>query len=641
MAGIFVTFRIIFIFDTFSTFSKMKKTLILFFYTLIVSFIATAQIPKKRLPQNINVPTYSHVFPSLSGDGNQMIYLTDYTNEDGFETRYTYKTGAEVWADPEPIPSINRPSLDHTGSFCLSYDGNFVVFSSRRSPGIGNYDIWISEKNGNRWSQPKNPGKPLNSSGHEGNPSLSPDGKSIYFMRCEAMDNTEKRNCQLYVSHRISAIRWSEPEALPDYINTGHETTPRILADNKTLIFASGRSGGKGKMDLYSTSLNQNTWTKPKSLSFINTDQNDEFITVPARGDIIYFSGTYRDKYNIFKAIIPEEFRAQKVLMLTGMVTYDDGQKPSDDVLIQAFDLSTGEVFTTTKLKKNDDSYTIFLPEGTSYDVSAFPQKGGHTYQSQFFDLSDMLIARKEQLSISLLAIKSGMSMPLSTIRFEDYSAVLRDDSNIEIKRIIGFLKKNPGSRIEIGAFIDQVYSDTIPSNDLTEVIADTVFFQIQKEDDLAINDSLENDFPDREADEVLNNYDTLADTFDSLANVNLAVSDSMPAYPASPAGGRTDMDFEDIETEFETPISPLDSIQALGYELFEETEIFESYMIINYTYHNDRTQMQAEALMNKLIDSGVPANLMEAKGYGDDWLEDRASEERNYWIELKILGAL
>ena len=606
----------------------MNKALNLIFYTLTISCIATAQVPKKRLPQNINVPTYSHIFPSLSGDGNQMIYLTDYTNEDGFETRYTYKTGAEVWADPEPIPSINRPNLDHTGSFCLSYDGNFVVFSSRRSPGIGNYDIWISEKTGNRWSQPKNPGKPLNSPGHEGNPSLSPDGKSIYFMRCEAMDKTKKRSCKLYVSHRILSTRWSEPEALPDYINTGNETTPRILADNKTLVFASGRSGGKGMMDLYSTTLDHTTWTKPKSLSFLNTDQNDEFISIPARGDIIYFSGTYRDKYNIFKAIIPEEFRAQKVLMLTGTVTYDDGQKPSEDVLIQAFDLSTGEVFTTTKLKQNDDSYTIFLPEGTSYDVSAFPQKGGHTYQSQFFDLSEMLIARKEQLSIPLLKLKSGMSMPLSTIRFENYSAVLTNDSNIEIKRIIGFLKKNPGIRIEIGTYIDLVYTDTIPSNDLTEVIADTVFFQIQKEDSLAANESVENDFLDGGPDELLIDNDTIVDSFDSLAYFDsddgLATSDSM--------------EFESIEIEFQTGLSPKDSIMALGYELFEEAETFENYLKINFTYHNDRTQKQAEALMNKLIDSGVPANLMEAKGYGDEWEEDRASEERNYWIELKVL---
>ena len=108
----------------------MNKSLSLIFCAVTVSWFATAQIPKKRLQQSINVPTYSHIFPSLSGDGNQMIYLTNYTNSEGFETKYTYKTGPEVWADPEPIPSINRPDLDHIGSFCLSYDGNFVVFSS-------------------------------------------------------------------------------------------------------------------------------------------------------------------------------------------------------------------------------------------------------------------------------------------------------------------------------------------------------------------------------------------------------------------------------------------------------------------------------------------------------------------------------
>ena len=608
----------------------MYKYLIITISLLYISNTLNAQVPKKRLPQNINVPTYSHIFPSLSGDGNQMIYLTNYTNSEGFETKYTYKTGAETWADPEPIPSINRPELDHIGSFCLSYDGNFVVFSSRRSPTIGNYDVWISEKIGDNWSQPKNPGKPLNSTAHEGNPSLSPDGKSIYFMRCESMDNTKKSNCSLYVSHRISPIRWSEPEALPNNINISHETSPRIQADNKTLIFASGRSGGKGMLDLYSTTLENSSWSKPKPLSFINTNQNDEYISVPARGDIIYFSGTYRNDYNILKAIIPEEFRSQKVLMLTGNVTYDDGQKPVEDVLIQAYDLSTDEVFTTTKLKQNDDSYTIFLPEGTSYDVSAFPQKGGHTYDSRIFDLANMLISRKEQLPIDLLAIKSGMSIPLSTIRFDNYSAILRNDSNIEIKRIIGFLKKNPGIRIEIGAFIDQVNTDSIPSNDLTEMIADTLLFEIEKEkilpeDDLVVIDSIEGDSNEFSFESDSIEIDTIAfellDSSESITN-DFTLLDTT----------KTD------EMKSEQVISPRDSVLAIGYELLEETDDIEIFHKVNYTYHNDRTQQQAEALMNKLIEAGVPTNLLEAIGHGDEWQEDRATEERNYWIELKIL---
>ena len=587
---------------------------------LIISYgLAYAQVPKKRLPQNVNVPTYSHIFPSLSGDGNQMIFLTNYTNSEGFETKYTYRTGKETWADPEPIPSINRPGLDHIGSFCLSYDGNFVVFSSRRSPTIGNYDIWISEKNGNYWSKPKNPGKPLNSPANEGNPSLSPDGKSIYFMRCETMDNTKKSNCSLYVSHRISATRWSEPEALPEYINSSHETTPRIMADNKTLIFASGRAGGNGKLDLYSTKKEFGTWTKPRSLDFLNTVENDEFISVPARGDIIYFTGSYRDQHHIYKAIIPEEVRPEKVLMLTGTVAYDDGTNPYEDVLIQAFDVNTTEVYTTTRLKQNDNSFTIFLPDGARYDVSAFPQKGGHTYKSKIFDLENMLISRKEEFPINLSSVRNRVVLPLSTIRYEMYSSTLSSDSEVEVKRIMGFLKKNPGMRIEIGVYIDSLYEDSIPSNDLTEVIADTIFYEVTKNNDLEVFDDAD---------------------YTSDIGINPDSTDMILTVDTSLAAAEYGLSVEDsITTEsFNSDNAIIDSLSIAGFEIFDSQDSLDTYIMINYTYHNDRTQKQAEALMNQLISAGVPSYLLEAKGYGAEWSEDRATEERNYWVELKVL---
>ena len=597
------------------------------FVILLISFeFLHAQMPKKRLPQNVNVPTYSHIFPSLSGDGNQMIFLTNYTNSEGFETKYTYRTGKESWADPEPIPSINRPGLDHIGSFCLSYDGNFVVFSSRRTPSIGNYDIWISEKKGKFWSQPKNPGKPLNSPAHEGNPSLSPDGKSIYFMRCESMDNTRKTNCILYASHRISATRWSKPEPLPDHINTGHETTPRIMADNKTLIFASGRAGGKGKLDLYSSKLEFDEWTHPQPLNFLNTNENDEFISVPARGDIIYFSGMYRDQFNIYKAIIPEELRPDKVLMLTGSVTYDDDKKPSEDILIQAFDASTIEVYTTTRLKQDDNSYTIFLPEGASYDVSAFPQKGGHTYDSKIFDLENMLISRKEEFPINLSSVQNGIIMPLSTIRYENYTSLLSRASDVEVKRITGFLKKNPEVRIEIGVYIDSLFTDSIPSNDLTEIIADTVFYQVVKNEPQPVFEDA-----DFTAD-----FDTSTITSDIFFN-----GDSSLHLADSELSGNGTVSLDSINTNnlySNQNIQLVDSLLMAGFVLFNEQDSVDTYMLVNFTYHNDRTQKQADALMLKLIESGVPGYLLEAKGYGANWQVDRATEERNYWVELKVL---
>jgi hypothetical protein len=257
-------------------------------------------------------------------------------------------------------------------------------------------------------------------------------------------------------------------------------------------------------------------------------------------------------------------------------------------------------------LNKGDQSFSIFLPEGSLYDVSAFPQNGNHTYYSQIYDLTNMHISRKEEISIPLSTLAHGVSMPLSTIRFEDYSAILANDSNIEIKRILGFLKKNSGVRLEIGAYVDTVFTDSIQTNDLTEVIVDTVFFEIQKESKLRKGKAKKKD-----SDDSLVENDTI-----KYVDDNIVSSDSM-----------------NIEI-----LSPGDSIRALGFELFEETKTIEIYIKLNNTYHNDRTQQQAEALMNKLIAAGVPDNLLEAVGYGDDWEEDRAVEERNYWIELKIL---
>ncbi len=587
---------------------KMLKTFLLILLPTV--FAANGQVPKKRLPQTINIPVYNHIFPSLSGDGMKMIFFTNYTNSEGFEPRYTEKTGPERWAEPEPLTGLYKYGLDHIGSFCLSYDGNTIVFSSRRSPGIGNYDIWFSEREGSGWSRPKNPGKPLNSPTHEGNPSLSPDGKTLYFMRCEKMDNLNKNHCALYVSHRVSPTRWSEPEKLPAHINTGHETTPRILADGKTLVFASGRSGGKGMLDLYETRMENGQWSDPVALTFINTDHNDEIVSIPARGDIIYFNAPYKNYQNIYKAIIPEQYRPDNVLMLEGTATWDNGAATGEDFLVQVFDPLAEELLTSTKLRR-DGSFSLFLPESGLYDVSVFPVKGSFTYFSCLYDLTAMEKGQKMPLAVTLTSIGDGAEIPLTTIHYDHESETIDDRSQIEIKRIIGFLKKNPGTRIELGAYIEKVVTDTIPSDSLTEVQADTIFVKLEKPADHEFEEDI---FDDDTA--ATTAADTAGLSDDSLADtISIAGTDSLFAAQ-----------------------SPADSLAALGYMLIEASEDTATYFRVRYTYHNDITPKLVDALLQKLIAAGVPENLIEARGYGDEWEENYATSECDYWVILKVI---
>ena len=166
---------------------SLHKKFYLFYFLLLSIFFESAcfaQITaKKLLPRNINVPYLNQLAPSVSGDGNHLVFLSDQVSSKRLNMMYSKRTGPERWTDPEVVSVIdNSFEINHLRGYSLSYDGSMLFFTTLKSGGIGGYDIWFVRKNGNSWSQPENLGKPLNSAGHEGDPSLSPDGKYLWIL---------------------------------------------------------------------------------------------------------------------------------------------------------------------------------------------------------------------------------------------------------------------------------------------------------------------------------------------------------------------------------------------------------------------------------------------------------------------------
>lgn len=534
------------------------------------------QVERKRLMRNINVPLKSHIFPSLSGDGLFMIFYSDYSNTGKFELKYSEKTGYEFWEEAKYVENLVKPRNDHFGSYCLSYDGRQMYFSSYRASGIGKYDIWFTERKGNYWSAPKNPGKPLNSPGNDGNPCLSPDGRSIYFMRCETMDAKGKENCKIYVARKISETRWGEPEALPAKINAYHSTTPRILIDNETLIYSSQRPEGKGRLDLYMTKKTGNGWSDPLPLDFINSVRNDEFVSVPARGDLIYYTDVYKDQHNIYKAILPEAMRPKKVLLITGKVSFADGKDISEAILIQTYDAGTGALVSSVKPNENTGDFFLALPAGKVYDFSVFPKDADHTYYSAIYDLSYMENPKWEKLELSLEPINLGAALNLSTINFDKYNNI-SENSAIEFRRLKALMQKNPYLNMEVGVYVDSVVTDSIPRLGLNKAIADTTFFVLNK---VSLFENGESFGPGKE-----------------------------------------------------------DSLSALGYLFLEDKADSTIYYKLKYTYTNDDTQEKAAAIVNELIRAGLPPEKLLPMGYGADSDSFHEDEEThgNYRVEIRL----
>ena len=124
------------------------------------------------------------VSPNISRDGLTLIFASDraggYGNYDLYISTRT-STGS-AWSNALNLgPPINSPHLDVAPS--LSSDGLALFFHSIRPGGLGNYDIYFSQRTSlqSEWSAPVNIGAPVNSSYSELGPSLSGDGCSLYW----------------------------------------------------------------------------------------------------------------------------------------------------------------------------------------------------------------------------------------------------------------------------------------------------------------------------------------------------------------------------------------------------------------------------------------------------------------------------
>ena len=113
------------------------------------------------------------------------------------------------------------------------------------------------------WSAPENLGPALNTTGFEGCPSLTRDGRSLLFM-----SNFESAAFDMYVSHRETSAAdspWSSPVSLGPLVNTANasEICPLLTNGGRYLYFASDRSGGCGNFDLYVVRrLDKDSWTE-------------------------------------------------------------------------------------------------------------------------------------------------------------------------------------------------------------------------------------------------------------------------------------------------------------------------------------------------------------------------------------------
>ncbi len=440
-------------------------------FTVILMATSVAAFAQSRVvlgpPINTTGAEYN---PSLSGDGKTMIFTSKVSNMYDPEFVVSYKT-ATGWSRPEVLPVLNtKIKTVFTGDYTLSHDGNVIVFATSKYGGVGNKDIWMIEKKGNAWQPAINLAKPLNTEGDEGDPSLSPDNKFLYFVRYNATKTCGK----IYVSERIPGnVMWKEPVALPSTINAGCEANPRILADGKTLLFASKRAGGLGEFDQYVSKYNNGSWSAPKPLTFLNTAKDDRYVAVSAQGITAFYTVTQeKSGQDIAMSTIPAELQPDKVLYWKGFVK-DAATKQPINARLVITDKKTNKLNTIQA--NSDGSFHVFLPQGDSYDVAVQSNEKGKVYYSTLFELEALDKYTELDKSIELRAVIPTITIDLTNIKFDNTSTKPTAFSTPELTRAVAFLKENAAAKAEIGVYTDKVLHDSVQVPELTEVQVDTL----------------------------------------------------------------------------------------------------------------------------------------------------------------------
>jgi Tol biopolymer transport system component len=206
---------------------------------------------------------------------------------------------------------------DNEGAQTITADGSQLFFiGCNRKGGKGSCDIYRSLRNGRKWGRPENLDSPVNTSKWESQPSISADGKTLYFVsnRINGLGKSD-----IWVTHLAPNNEWTIPRNLGDVINTAFsEETPFIHPDGKTLYFTSDGHVGMGGKDIFVTRMNPDgSWSIPKNLGYpINTWNDEQGLFVAATGENAYFSSDRKGgfgKLDIYSFPLYEEARPTRV----------------------------------------------------------------------------------------------------------------------------------------------------------------------------------------------------------------------------------------------------------------------------------------------------------------------------------------
>ncbi|NME72253.1 OmpA family protein [Flammeovirga aprica] len=412
----------------------------------------------ESIGEKVNVKAQQY-FPAITADGKELYFTArdERDNENIFKTSYF---NAE-WSSPEEVEELNTQFNEGTCS--ISADGTIMIFTScestRDRAGYGSCDLFITQKVGDKWSKPKNLGPNINSRDWESQPSLSADGRTLYFVSDRRGGQGKK---DIWVSYLNEHNQWTLAENLGETINTADDDlSPYIHSNGHTLYFSSEGHLGFGGLDLFKSEKASGSWSTPQNLGYPINDHSDQVsLVVSADGSKGYFSKEHIDGNQRTSKIVsfdlPKEIIPQSLSTYLKGVVYDAITKKPIKAQLELKLLDRIETESKVLSDGETGKYLIVLNQNEEYAL--YISKPGYLFQSLTFDMHNAGV-EGVTLDVFLQRVDQGTNITLSNIFFNSNEYVLQKKSNVELNKVKDFLVLNPSLNVEISGHTDNIGS--------------------------------------------------------------------------------------------------------------------------------------------------------------------------------------
>ncbi len=398
-------------------------------------------------------------------------------------------------------------------------DGKTMYFTRKNHIGnkgtIMNDDVWVSNYDGEHWSEAVNIDGPINNEANNYVVGLSENGTMLtlantyeftgesrmgiaqtwktaygswvfpknlitpgiithnffaeYFMNSDrdvmllALERADGFGLKdIYVSFSDNQIEWSDPVNIGTTINTAsNEMSPFLSPDNRTMFFSSNGLPGYGEQDIYvSVRLDETwkNWTTPENLGpMVNSKGFDAYFSYPDTADFAYFSSTGNDMLNadIYRIPLKEVLEVQDSILSEMLIDNLIISENADENI-----LFEDEIIVPEKEELNIVLTNEILLFGTIYDaITDIPINADLTFILNDYDTEPVVLSTLN--NNYRLKVTDSVNYKVTIIR-EGYLPLettinIRDFRTQKVKRIdfrITPLRK--GEKI----ILDNVYFD-------------------------------------------------------------------------------------------------------------------------------------------------------------------------------------